>query len=45
VRVEEDGILFLFDKKTASLVGELVIDYDEPEGFTIYDESVPRSDC
>jgi hypothetical protein len=41
------GITFLFDPKTATLVGELVIDYDNGPGFTLYDESVPRSllDC
>lgn len=43
--VEEEGIRFFFDQKTATLVGELVVDYDEADGFTIYDESVPRSDC
>ncbi|MBL0386400.1 hypothetical protein JJB07_07050 [Tumebacillus sp. ITR2] len=44
-QVEEEGLLFLFDTKTATLVGELVIDYDEADGFTIYDEAVPRSEC
>ncbi|WP_161780755.1 hypothetical protein [Tumebacillus flagellatus] len=44
-QVEEAGIRFLFDSKTVTLVGELVIDYDDVEGFTIYDEAVPRSNC
>lgn len=41
----ESGILFLFGAKTATLVQDLVIDYEESEGFSIYDESIPSSQC
>ncbi|MGZ4107908.1 MAG: hypothetical protein ACXVO1_11300 [Tumebacillaceae bacterium] len=43
--MEEDEITFLFDQKTSTLVGDLVIDYDDVDGFVIYDEAVGRSDC
>ncbi|WP_170119462.1 hypothetical protein [Tumebacillus permanentifrigoris] len=43
--VEEAGILFLFDSKTATLVAELVINYDDSEGFSLYDETLPGSNC
>jgi hypothetical protein len=45
VQVEEAGILFLFGPKTSTLVQDLVIDYDEADGFSIYDESIPNSQC
>ena len=49
VRVEEEGILFLFDPKAATLIGDLVIDYDDGPGFTLYDESLgggpSNADC
>ncbi|WP_157729495.1 hypothetical protein [Tumebacillus algifaecis] len=44
-RVEEAGILFLFGAKTSSLIQDLVIDYDDEDGFSIYDESIPSSQC
>jgi Fe-S cluster assembly iron-binding protein IscA len=44
-QVEESGITFLFDAKTATLVAELVINYDDSEGFYLYDESIPGSNC
>ncbi|HEU4962785.1 MAG TPA: hypothetical protein VFV52_02860 [Bacilli bacterium] len=37
--VEEAGIQFLFDAKSAPLFGDLVIDYDKMLGFSIEDES------
>jgi Fe-S cluster assembly iron-binding protein IscA len=45
VVMEEDEITFLFDQKTSTLVGDLVIDFDDVDGFVIYDEAVGRSDC
>jgi hypothetical protein len=43
--VEEQGVPFLFDEKTAYLVGELVVDWDEDEGVDVYDESLGRPNC
>jgi len=45
--LEEAGLPFLFDRKSITLVGQLVIDYDDHKGFTLYDEALGQgpNDC
>ena len=43
--ITELDIPFLFDRKSVTLIAELMVDDDDVKGFRIWDETIPNSQC
>ncbi|MGB8956314.1 MAG: hypothetical protein WCC10_13155 [Tumebacillaceae bacterium] len=43
--ITESDIPFLFDRRSVTLIAELMVDYDQAKGFSVWDETIPNSQC